>query len=67
MRRDLDLVLVVGGPAVAVHTGIGHTKSSVDLLDEQRPHLDLADVGVLARPLTRERASATNDPKAGWR
>lgn len=54
-----------GALAVAVHTGIGHAKSFVDLPDEQRPHLDLADVGVLARLLTRERAPAANDPRVG--
>ena len=34
--------------AVAVHTGIGHAESFVDLPEQVRPHLDLPDVGALA-------------------
>lgn len=41
-----------GALAVAVHTGIGHAQSYVDLPEELRPHLDLPDVGVLADLLT---------------
>jgi 4-nitrophenyl phosphatase len=37
-----------GALAVAVHTGIGHARSFLDLPEERRPHLDLPDVGVLA-------------------
>jgi 4-nitrophenyl phosphatase len=37
-----------GALAVAVHTGIGHARSFADLPPEQRPHLDLPDVGALA-------------------
>jgi NagD protein len=37
-----------GALAVAVHTGIGHAQSFADLPEDLRPHLDLADVGVLA-------------------
>ena len=37
-----------GALAVAVHTGIGHAQSFTDLPENVRPHLDLADVGVLA-------------------
>jgi NagD protein len=40
-----------GAFAVAVHTGIGHAESFTDLPEEVRPHLDLADVGVLAELL----------------
>jgi 4-nitrophenyl phosphatase len=41
-----------GALAVAVHTGIGHAQSFVDLPQKLRPHLDLPDVGVLADLLT---------------
>jgi 4-nitrophenyl phosphatase len=41
-----------GAFAVAVHTGIGHARSFTGLPDDVRPHLDLADVGVLAKLLT---------------
>jgi NagD protein len=37
-----------GAFAIAVHTGIGHAESFADQPEELRPHLDLADVGVLA-------------------
>jgi 4-nitrophenyl phosphatase len=37
-----------GALAVAVHTGIGHAQSFTDLPENVRPHLDLADVRVLA-------------------
>jgi NagD protein len=37
-----------GALAVAVHTGIGSAESFTDLPEDVRPHLDLADVGVLA-------------------
>jgi NagD protein len=40
-----------GALAVAVHTGIGHAESFTELPEDVRPHLDLADVGVLARLL----------------
>ena len=40
-----------GALAVAVHTGIGHAESFTDLPEDVRPHLDLADVGVLAQLL----------------
>lgn len=40
-----------GAFAVAVHTGIGHAGSYTDLPAEVRPHLDLPDVGELARLL----------------
>lgn len=40
-----------GALAVAVHTGIGHALSFVDLPEHVRPHLDLPDVGVLANLL----------------
>jgi len=40
-----------GAFAVAVHTGIGHAESFTDLPVEVRPHLDLPDVGELARLL----------------
>jgi 4-nitrophenyl phosphatase len=54
-----------GALAVAVRTGIGHATSFADLPDEIRPHLELADVGVLARLLTRESAPAARGPSAG--
>jgi 4-nitrophenyl phosphatase len=41
-----------GALAVAVHTGIGHAESFTDLPEDVRPHLDLADVRVLANLLT---------------
>ena len=44
-----------GALAVAVHTGIGHAESFDELPEEVRPHLDLADVGVLAGLLTPDR------------
>jgi NagD protein len=44
-----------GALAVAVHTGIGHAQSFTDLPEDVRPHLDLADVGVLAQLLTVRR------------
>jgi 4-nitrophenyl phosphatase len=37
-----------GALAVAVHTGIGNARSFTDVPADVRPHLDLADVGVLA-------------------
>jgi 4-nitrophenyl phosphatase len=40
-----------GALAVAVHTGIGHAESFTDLPEDLRPHLDLPDVGELARLL----------------
>jgi 4-nitrophenyl phosphatase len=40
-----------GAFAIAVHTGIGHAESFRDLEPDLRPHLDLADVGVLAELL----------------
>ena len=40
-----------GAFAVAVHTGIGNAGSYTDLPAEVRPHLDLPDVGELARLL----------------
>jgi 4-nitrophenyl phosphatase len=40
-----------GAFAVAVHTGIGSAESFTDLPAEVRPHLDLPDVGELARLL----------------
>ncbi|CCG02232.1 HAD-IIA family hydrolase [Blastococcus saxobsidens] len=40
-----------GAFAVAVHTGIGHAESYAELPAEVRPHLDLPDVGELARLL----------------
>jgi HAD superfamily hydrolase (TIGR01450 family) len=42
-----------GALAVAVHTGIGDTRSFADLPENVRPHLDLPDVGVLANLLGR--------------
>lgn len=42
-----------GALAVAVHTGIGHAQSFTDLPENVRPHLDLADVGVLADLLAK--------------
>ena len=44
-----------GATAVAVHTGIGSAESFSDLPVELRPHLDLPDVGVLARLLRSAR------------
>jgi NagD protein len=44
-----------GALAVAVHTGIGHAQSFADLPENLRPHLDLADIGVLANLLTAAR------------
>ena len=43
-----------GALAVAVHTGIGHAQSFVDLPEKLRPHFDLPDVGVLANLLADE-------------
>ena len=40
-----------GALAVAVHTGIGHAQSFTDLPEAVRPHLDLPDVGALAKLL----------------
>jgi NagD protein len=40
-----------GAFAVAVHTGVGHAESFRDLEPGLRPHLDLPDVGELARLL----------------
>ena len=37
-----------GALAVAVHSGVGSAQSFTDLPEDVRPHLDLADVGVLA-------------------
>ena len=45
---EVPMALEGGALAVAVHTGIGHADSFTDLPEEIRPHLDLADVGVLA-------------------
>jgi len=42
-----------GALAVAVHTGIGHAESFSELPADVRPHLDLPDVGELARLLRR--------------
>jgi NagD protein len=42
-----------GALAVAVHTGIGDDRSFTGAPAEVRPHLDLADVGVLADLLTQ--------------
>lgn len=47
-----------GALAVAVHTGIGHAQSFGDLPENLRPHLDLADVGVLANLLTAAKAES---------
>ncbi|PVY98012.1 HAD-IIA family hydrolase [Actinomycetospora cinnamomea] len=38
--------------AVAVHTGIGDAESFVHVPEDVRPHLDLADVGILAELLS---------------
>jgi 4-nitrophenyl phosphatase len=46
-----------GSFAIAVHTGIGHAESFRDLEPDLRPHLDLPDVGELARLLTDSRAT----------
>jgi NagD protein len=46
------MALEGGALAVAVHTGIGHARSFSDLPEEVRPHLDLPDVGALAKLLT---------------
>jgi 4-nitrophenyl phosphatase len=40
-----------GALAVAVHTGIGHAESFIDLPEGLRPHLDLPGVGALAELL----------------
>jgi 4-nitrophenyl phosphatase len=45
-----------GALAVAVHTGIGHAQFFTDRPENERPHLDLADVGVLADLLIRTEA-----------
>jgi 4-nitrophenyl phosphatase len=45
-----------GALAVAVHTGIGHAQFFADRPENERPHLDLADVGVLADLLVRTEA-----------
>jgi NagD protein len=41
--------------AVAVHTGIGHAGSFVDLPEQQRPHLDLPDVAAFTELLRQAR------------
>ncbi|MGD0375785.1 MAG: HAD hydrolase-like protein [Streptosporangiaceae bacterium] len=43
-----------GALAVAVHTGVGHAESFMDLPEDVRPHLDVADVGVLATLLVND-------------
>jgi 4-nitrophenyl phosphatase len=50
---ELEVPMAHGGGAlaVAVHTGIGHAQSFTELPEEVRPHLDLADVGALAKLL----------------
>ncbi|WP_138732276.1 HAD-IIA family hydrolase [Modestobacter excelsi] len=52
---ELEVPMALGGGAlaVAVHTGIGHARSFADRPEHERPHLDLADVGVLADLLRR--------------
>jgi NagD protein len=49
---EVPMAHLGGAFAVAVHTGIGHARSFTDLPDDARPHLDLADVGALAKLLT---------------
>jgi 4-nitrophenyl phosphatase len=49
---EVPMALEGGALAVAVHTGIGHARSFSDLPEEVRPHLDLPDVGALAKLLT---------------
>jgi NagD protein len=48
---EVPMALEGGALAVAVHTGIGHARSFSDLREEVRPHLDLPDVGALAKLL----------------
>lgn len=50
---ELEVPMAHAGAAfaVAVHTGIGHAESFADLPAQLRPHLDVADVGVLAELL----------------
>jgi 4-nitrophenyl phosphatase len=47
-----------GALAVAVHTGIGDARSFLDQPEELRPHLDLPDVGVLAKLLAPDSAQS---------
>lgn len=49
---EVPMALEGGALAVAVHTGIGHAQSFAELPEDVRPHLDLADVGALAKLLT---------------
>jgi NagD protein len=48
---EVPMALEGGALAVAVHTGIGHAQSFTELPEDLRPHLDLADVGALAKLL----------------
>jgi len=52
---EVPMAHLGGATAVAVHTGIGHATSFTDLPVEVRPHLDLPDVGALARLLRTAR------------
>ncbi len=50
---EVPMALAGGALAVAVHTGIGSARFFADRPEGERPHLDLADVGVLADLLRR--------------
>jgi 4-nitrophenyl phosphatase len=53
---EVPMAHLGGALAVAVHTGIGHARFFADRPEDERPHLDLADVGVLADLLVRREA-----------
>jgi 4-nitrophenyl phosphatase len=50
---EVPMALAGGALAIAVHTGIGSAGFFADRPEDERPHLDLADVGVLADLLGR--------------
>jgi 4-nitrophenyl phosphatase len=50
---EVPMALAGGALAIAVHSGIGSAGFFADRPEDERPHLDLADVGVLADLLRR--------------
>jgi 4-nitrophenyl phosphatase len=50
---EVPMALAGGALAIAVHSGIGSAGFFADRPEDERPHLDLADVGVLADLLGR--------------
>jgi 4-nitrophenyl phosphatase len=60
---EVPMALEGGALAIAVHTGIGHAQSFTALPEDRRPHLDLADVGVLADLLRRGPRNSTGSSR----